>query len=221
MWRLFHQTLCPFSRTVRLVIGERRLAYELIEVGPDGETRPARTGYRNTLPRLCDPVRNITLTGSWSICEYLDETAPGPCMLIGAAEQRAEIRRLVAWADQSFYEQVTQPALSARLPGWANRRTRIEGSLASASRHADDLLDELEGLLDRRTWLAGPTISLADLAIAAQISVADYLSVIDWSGHSHAHIWYSVIKSRRSFQPLLVDRVEGVVPPFHYTRIDG
>ena len=177
------------------------------------DPRAAKTGYCNTLPRLCSPVRNFTLTGSWSICEYLEERAPGPSMLIGSAEQRAEIRRLVAWADEIFFQQVSLPALSARLPGWANRQTRTDGDLGSATRHADRLLDELESLLDRRTWLAGPMISLADLAAAAQISVADYLGLIDWSGHDQVSTWYSVMKSRRSFQPLLADRVGALYQP--------
>ena len=221
VWQLFHQTLCPFSRTVRLLLGELRLAYELGEVAPDNDPHRARTGYRDILPRLCDPIRGITLTGHWSVCEYLEETALVPRMLIGSAEQRAEIRRLVAWADQDFYEHVTQPELAGRLPGSAGRRTKVSYGLSRAVRNADTLLDELDTLLDRRMWLAGPTLTLADLVAAAQVSVADYFGVINWSGHDQAQTWYSVLKSRRCFQPLLADRVEGIIPPRHYAQIDS
>ena len=41
----------------------------------------------------------------------------------------------------------------------------------------------MDWLIDNRPWLAGSTMSLADLAAAAQISVADYLGGIDWKGH--------------------------------------
>ena len=99
--------------------------------------------------------------------------------------------------------------------------SKVSCGLSRAVRNADTLLDELDTLLDHRMWLAGPTLTLTDLAAAAQVSVADYLGVIDWSGHDQAYIWYSVLKSRRSFQPLLTDRVEAMTPPPHYAQIDS
>ena len=70
-------------------------------------------------------------------------------------------------------------------------------------------------------WLAGATLSLADLAAAAQISVADYLGGLDWSGHEQARGWYAVLKSRPSFRPLLSERMEVIHPPDHYAQIDS
>jgi glutathione S-transferase len=220
VWQLYHFPLCPFSRKVRLVLSERGIAYELIESATDDSTATLQLGRGSRIPALHDPVRGILLTDSMTICEYLEETAPGPSMLIGSAEQRAEIRRLVAWADQDFYEHVTQPALATRLPSYAGRQTWISDDQNGSRLTTDALLDELDTLLDRRRWLAGTTLSLADLATAAQVSVADYLGAIDWSGHDQAHTWYSVLKSRRSFQPLLADQVEGIDPAQGYSAID-
>ena len=64
--------------------------------------------------------------------------------------------------------------------------------------------------------MAGAQISLADFAAAAQISVADYLGGIDWTGHDEAHGWYRVMKSRPSFRALLNDKMEGLPPPPGY-----
>jgi glutathione S-transferase len=221
VWQLYHFPLCPFSRKVRLVLSEHGLAYELIDEAPDDSTATLQLGRGSRIPALHDPVHGIWLTDSMSICEYLEETVPGASMLLGSAEQRAEIRRLVAWADQDFYEHVTQPALATMLPLYAGRRSWVNDGLGRSRLTTDALLDELDTLLDRRRWLAGPTLSLADLATAAQVSVADYLGAIDWSGHDQAHTWYSVLKSRRSFQPLLADRLEGIIPPRHYSQIDS
>ncbi len=68
--------------------------------------------------------------------------------------------------------------------------------------------------------MAGAQLSLADFAAAAQISVADYLGGIDWSGHEGAHGWYRVMKSRPSFRPLLTEK-DGRHPctPSHYARM--
>ena len=82
-------------------------------------------------------------------------------------------------------------------------------------------LDYIDWLIDTRQWIAGPTLSLADLACAAQLSVADYLGGIDWKGHDQTRHWYSVMKSRPSFRPLLSEKMEGLPPPPHYALVDA
>ncbi|RYY41380.1 MAG: glutathione S-transferase family protein, partial [Sphingomonadales bacterium] len=71
------------------------------------------------------------------------------------------------------------------------------------------------------SWLAGPMLSLADLAAASQLSVADYLGGIDWTGHEQTAAWYAVFKSRPSFRPLLQEKMEGIHPPAHYALVDA
>ena len=75
-------------------------------------------------------------------------------------------------------------------------------------------------LLDNRNWLGGASLSLADLAGAAHISVADYLGGIDWRSHTQTRDWYSGLKSRPSFRPLLSERMEVIAPPAHYDKVD-
>ncbi|PSJ19443.1 glutathione S-transferase, partial [Halomonas sp. ND22Bw] len=75
-------------------------------------------------------------------------------------------------------------------------------------------------LLDHRQWIGGATMSLADLAAAAQISIADYLGGIDFKTHDLAKRWYVGMKSRPSFRPLLAERMEGVPPPADYEKLD-
>ena len=81
-------------------------------------------------------------------------------------------------------------------------------------------LDYVDYLLDHRRWLAGPVLSLADLAAAAHISVADYLGGLDWRGHEQTRAWYAGLKSRPSFRPLLAERMEIISPPDHYDKVD-
>src|SRR3546814_18089300 len=85
---------------------------------------------------------------------------------------------------------------------------------------ANNHLDYIDYLIDHRTWLAGATMSLADLAAAAHISVADYLGGIDWTGHDQTKGWYSGLKSRPSFPPLLAARMEIVSPPKYNEDVD-
>ena len=93
--------------------------------------------------------------------------------------------------------------------------------LRDAMRLANEHLDYLDWLIDNRPWLAGAQMSLADLAAAAQISVADYLGGIDWTGHEQTRGWYSVFKSRPSFRPLLAERMDVIQPPKHYADVNA
>lgn len=165
--------------------------------------------------------KNIAIPDSRAIAEYFEETVDRNPMINGTATQRAEIRRLVALFDENFYADVTAPLLSERMRKRILRQPPDSGALRNAMKLAHGHLDYLDWLIDNRPWVAGSTMSLADLAAAAQISVADYLGGIDWSGHEQSRGWYAVFKSRPSFRPLLTERMETIQPPSHYALVDG
>ena len=117
---------------------------------------------------------------------------------------------------------MTEPLLNERMKKRLFLKLSPDSrALRDAMRLAHDHLDYIDYLLDHRPWLAGATMSLADRAAAAQISVADYLGGIDWSKHEQARGWYSVFKSRPSFRPLLAERMEVIQPPSHYADVNA
>lgn len=223
MWQLFQFPLCPFSRKVRLLLAEKGVAYELVRENPWEQ----REEFFNLNPTGRTPVvrhseRNITLADSRAICEYFEETVDKNPMINGTATNRAEIRRLLALFDEVFFADVTEPLLYERMKKRIVLRQPPDSRmLREAMRLANEHLDYVDYLIDNRPWLAGATMSLADLAAAAQISVADYLGGIDWKAHEQAHGWYSVFKSRPSFRPLLAERMEVIHPPAHYADVNA
>lgn len=223
MWQLHQFPLCPFSRKVRLVLGEKNVAYELVRCHPwERGEELARLNHAGRTPVLADPARNVALSDSRAICEFLEETIERGPLLTGSSLARAEIRRLVALFDESYYGDVTGPLLSEKmLKRVVTRQPPDSRTLREAMKASHEHLDYIDWLVDTRNWLAGPMLSLADLAAAAQISVADYLGGIDWSGHEQAKAWYSVVKSRPSFRPLLQEKMEGIQPPSHYALVDA
>jgi glutathione S-transferase len=222
MWQLYQFPLCPFSRKVRLVLGEKSVAHELVreypwerrdefvDLNPAGET-----------PVLVDNEAGIALLGSQPICEYFDETNAKMPMIHGNAVLRAEIRRLTEWFDEKFFREVGEPLmherLRKRLVSNDSPDTRV---LREAMRIANGHLDYMDYLLDHRRWLAGAGLSLADFTAAAHLSVVDYLGALDWRGHKQTKDWYAVMKSRPAFRPLLGERMEVIVPPAHYDKVD-
>ncbi|CAN1487316.1 Gst Glutathione S-transferase [Sphingomonadaceae bacterium] len=222
MWQLLQFPLCPFSRKVRLQMGEKGIAYSLVRENP-WEHRDDFL-YMNPAARtpvLIDPARNLTLADSVAIGEYIEEISDTAPMISGSTAYRAEIRRLVAWFDQQFFGDVTAPLLHERMKKRiVHRQPPDSNVLREAMRLANGHLDYIDYLIDHRAWMAGPTMSMADLAAAAQISVADYLGGIDWSGHEQTKSWYSMFKSRPSFRPLLSERMESITPPPYYEQVD-
>ena len=222
MWKLYQFPLCPFSRKVRLMLGEKGVAHELVrespwqrrdefvDINPAGQT-----------PVLVEDQKGTILIDSGAICEYFEETIEKAPMIPGTSLNRAEVRRLVAWLDDRLYGDVVAPMMEERMRKRIVSRdppdTRI---LREAMKTANSYLDYMDYLLDHRRWLAGPVLSLADLAAAAHLSVADYLGGLDWRGHKQTTDWYSVMKSRPSFRPLLTERMEVIAPPPHYDKVD-
>ncbi|MFD1786104.1 glutathione S-transferase family protein [Sphingomonas floccifaciens] len=223
MWQLYQFPLCPFSRKVRLLLAEKGVGYEPVRESPWAR----RDEFLDMNPAGQTPVMIDTeragapLIDSMAICEYFEETVDKAAMINGTAANRAEIRRLVAWFDTQFYRDITAPLLNERMLKRVVHRSAPDASLLrEAMRAAVGHLDYIDYLLDHRTWLAGATMSLADLAAAAQISVADYLGGIDWKSHEQAKRWYVGMKSRPSFRPLLAERMEIVSPPADYEKLD-
>ncbi len=221
MWLLHQFPLCPFSRKVRLCLGEKGVAYDLIVERP-WEMRDEFQDLNpaSETPVLVDPDKGITLIDSTAICEYFEETVERSPLLAGPALQRAEARRLVAWLDHHFYGLAVHPMMTERLRKRLDRQTPDAGAIREAMRWTNRQLDYLDYLLDHRAWLAGPRLSLADLTAAAHLSVADYLGAVDWRAHEPLRRWYSGLKSRPSFRPLLAERMSPVDPPKHYDKVD-
>jgi glutathione S-transferase len=217
MWQLYQFPLCPFSRKVRLLLGEKGVGYELVRESPWArrdeflDMNPA-----GQTPVMADSAAGITLIDSGAICEYFEETIEKAPMIAGTAANRAEIRRLVAWFDEKLYGQVVAPLMYERMEKRIVHRTSPDARmLREAMKAADGHLDYIDYLLDHRRWIAGAALSLADLAAAA-----DYLGGIDWRGHEQTRTWYAGLKSRPSFRPLLSERMEIVGPPEHYDKVD-
>ncbi|MGI9412463.1 MAG: glutathione S-transferase family protein [Hyphomicrobiales bacterium] len=229
MPKLFHFPLCPFSRRIRLALGEFDVEAELSEEKPWALSKGV-TAFNPapTLPVLVDDG-GAHVCGVEAVSEYLDETVAGegskPSLIGRAPLERAEVRRLVAWFDVRFQREVTGKLLFEKVDrrfmtpqqgGGSPDMGAMRAGAASIRRH----LDYIGELADARRWLAGDFLSYADLAAAAHLSCLDYLGDVPWGQAPAAKGWYTKIKSRPSFRPLLADQIRGVRPPRSYADLD-
>lgn len=226
MPRLHHFTLDPYSRRMRLALNEYGSDAELRDEEPWAPSPDLFTlNPAGTLPVLVEDDGGA-INGVEALTEYLEETRNGSTSLIqGNARERAEVRRLTGWFDTKFYAEVTEPILTEKVIRRFMPRDQGGGSPEMARvRKANDLikahLDYVGRLADRRNWLAGDHLSLADLAGAAHLSAIDYIGDVPWADFPSAKAWFQRLKSRPTFRPLLTDSVRGLPASKSYTDLD-
>ena len=203
---LLHQTLCPHSRYVRLILGEYGI--------PKRACMEERFWERREEFMLLNPAGEIPvlvaegqppIPGAAIIAEYIEETLPAEHsadrLLPAAAEERVEVRRLASWFNDKFHVEVSGPLVTERV--FKRHMTAEQGggppdteALRAARHNIRYHLAYIGWLVRTRDWLAGDRLSLADLAAAAHLSAADYLGDVPWNADEAAKNWYARVKSR-------------------------
>jgi glutathione S-transferase len=218
---LYHMSLSPFSRKVRLVLAEKRLAFDLRHERV-WERRPEylELNPAGTVPTLVEDS-GLAIPDSGVICEYLEEAYPGTALLGRTLAERVEARRLVAWFDGKFAAEVTRNLLGEKVMKRMSGRGNPDGAAIRTGYLALRYhLEYLGWLSETRKWLAGSAISLADFTAAAHLSSLDFIGDVDWNVSQPARDWYARIKSRPSFRGVLADHVPGMAAPAHYVDLD-
>lgn len=226
---LYHHPLSAASRYIRLQLGEYGLEVELREVEPLARDEALLAlNPAGGLPVFVDD-NDAAISPGTAIAEYLVETKGvrrgEDSLMPETAVERAETRRLVSWFADKMSREVTEPLVNELLlkrvagpgvGGGSPDSVAIRAGRSNIRTH----LRYISYLTERRDWLSGRRMSLADLAAAAEISCVDYLGEVPWEDNGPAKQWYARIKSRMSFRPILADRVKGVPPSRHYAILD-
>ena len=218
MLTLFHHPFCPHSRFVRLALDELSLVPGLIEE----RTWERRTEFLKLNPAGTTPVLleegMPPVPGAAVIAEYLDETRgaklPRQRLMPPEPAARIEVRRLMSWFNDKFYEEVSGALVMERvykrfIPASEGGGSPSTEALRAARGNIKYHLAYIGWLIRSRDWLAGASLTYADLAAAAHLSTADYLGDVPWDADETAKNWYARIKSRPSFRTLLVETLPG------------
>ena len=221
MLMVYHLWLSPASRKVRLTLGEKKLEFDL-EVEKTWERRPEFLALNPTgkVPVMVEEDGAV-YADSVSICEYLDESVPEPPLIGRQPAARAEVRRLVAWFDHKFNREVTENLVGEKvMKRFLGLGAPDSKAIRAGHNNIHTHLSYISYLIERRKWLAGNELTLADISAAAHLSCVDYLGDVPWEDHLPAKDWYARIKSRPSFRPLLSDHIPGAPPSRHYANLD-
>ena len=143
---LYDAPRCPFCARVRIVLAEKAVPYEVVEI--DLADRPAWLYEKNPTGRV--PVLeedDRPLPESAVIMEFLEERHPAPALLPADPADRADVRVRIFRADE-----LTTPYYALRR-GDEGARGRVDAALA-----------RLDAALVARPWLGGAEFGLADAA---------------------------------------------------------
>jgi glutathione S-transferase len=157
MLTLYDAQRCPYCARVRIVVAEKGLEIEPIEI--DLDDRPAWIYEKNSTGRV--PVveeDGWTLPESAVIMEYLEERYPEPSLLAADPADRA-VARLRIYRHDTF----TKPYYGLR-----------RGEPGADALFAEQL-ERLDAELEEHPWLGGAEYGLADIAYVPWVLGAGYV----------------------------------------------
>jgi glutathione S-transferase len=154
-----------YTRIARLALEEKGVPYTLEEVeifGPGGV--PAAHFERHPFGRI--PVLRhgeFSVFETAAITRYVDEAFDGPPLQPAGPRSRARMTQIIGLLDSYAYRPmvwgVFVQRMSVPLEGGSPDEAEITRSLEAAGA----VLNVLEGMLGAHAFLAGPTLTLADL----------------------------------------------------------
>jgi RNA polymerase-associated protein len=152
MMNLYSGTTDPFSHRCRIVLYEKGMDFEIIDV--DLYNKPediAVINPYNRVPVLVD--RELVLYESNIINEYIDERFPHPQLMPPDPIMRARARQLLHSFEREMFEHI--PALEPSQKG-----------VEKARAHVRDHLIQLAPMFARQKFMLGDEFSMLDVAIA-------------------------------------------------------
>ena len=195
MQTLYHLWLSPFCRKVRIVLHEKKIDVDLkVENVWERRKEFLALNPAGEVPVLLEPG-GTALSGSNVISEFLDEIHPEPALVGRHPLERAEVRRLVNWFDGKFNAEVTENLVGEKvMKRFLGLGAPDSKAIRAGHNNINTHLSYISYLIERRKWLAGNELTLADIAAAAHLSTIDYLGDVPWTDHLSAKDWYARIK---------------------------
>ncbi|MFK8040438.1 MAG: glutathione S-transferase family protein [Rickettsiaceae bacterium] len=218
--KLYHHTICPFSRQIRLYLKELDTEFKLFR--EDYWLRSQSLLKLNPAGNL--PVLmlddNSIISGAYPITEYFNDAYQDFIFMSQNILIKSEIRRLIHWCNDKLYHEVTKILINEKFISMIFSYTPRVNHLQIAHENLMQHLKYFTNMLESRSFLACDTVSAADIALACHISIIDYFGQINWDKWHVIKNWYVILKSRPSFQELLHDRLAGFDPPLYYHELD-
>jgi RNA polymerase-associated protein len=164
MMRLYSGTSCPYSHRCRIVLFEKGMDFEVIDVDLMNKSEDvAAINPYGKVPVLVE--RDLVLYEANIINEYIDERFPHPQLMPPDPVMRGRARLFLHRFEQEIYSQVD--AIENGVPKAADKARAI----------VRDNLTQLSQILATQKFLLGDEFSMLDVAIAPMLWRLDHYGI--------------------------------------------
>ena len=170
MMTLYSGTTDPFSQRCRIVLHEKGMDFQIIDVDLDHKPEDlAVMNPYNQVPVLVE--RDLVLHESNIINEYIDERFPHPQLMPGDPVARARVRLFLLNFEKELFAHVN--ILENR--GITAKPT--DKQLEKARSQIKDRLTQLAPIFLKNKYMLGDDFSMLDVAIAPLLWRLDYYGI--------------------------------------------
>jgi glutathione S-transferase len=192
---LFGLARSVYTRVARLTLEEKAVPYRLEEVeifGPGGA--PANPLGRHPFGRIPALLHDtFSVYETHAICRYIDEAFPGPSLQPTTPDARARMTQFVGLLDSYAYRPMVWGVFVQRVRIPLRGGAADEQVVAKSLDEARTALSAISSLAGESPFLAGPTLTLADLhaypilrylslAPEGQAAIAEHPPLTRWLG---------------------------------------
>ncbi|MCP4412482.1 MAG: stringent starvation protein A [Gammaproteobacteria bacterium] len=190
---LYSSNMDIYSHQVRIVLAEKGVNFEVIDVDPDNKPEDlADLNPYNTVPTLVD--RDLVLFEAQIIMEYLDERFPHPPLMPVYPVARARSRLMIHRVERDWYSlrrEIISPDTSAI-------------NLEKTRKDLKDSLISLAPVFSDMPFFLSEDFTLVDCCLAPLLWRLDSMGVVlDGRGSTEVKKYMTRLFERESFQASL------------------
>ena len=160
----------PFVRSVEMGLKEKRAPYRLHAMSP-GETKSEAYLKRQPFGRVpAFQHGDFDLYETQAVLRYIDAVFPEPSLTPADPRAAARMNQIIGINDWYLFPKAAAVVVFQRIVGpMLLNITTDEAAVAGAVPMARVCVAELDRLLGTQTFLAGETLSIADVLLAPQV----------------------------------------------------
>jgi glutathione S-transferase len=198
---LYHDLRAPNPRRVRMLLAEKNVAYDTIEVSiAAAANRTPEFTRKNPLQLL--PVLELedgrVLRESMAISRYLEDLHPEPNLFGRDSWERAQIEMWNRHAELELLIPIAQVFRNSS-PFFAGRIKQVPEYAEVMREIVGTRFDWLDGELAQREFFAGARFSVADITAVCAIDFGKPSNIrIDGAKHPHLKAWHERVSARPS-----------------------
>ncbi len=194
-----------FVRTARLACEEKGITHELRAIGQNTRPDLKTPEYKKLHPFGKIPTMqhgDFTLYESTAIARYIDETFNGPALRPSDLKERALMEQWISSIQDNYVPVLLWGFVAEHIFGSGPDGKPDQKKIESAKPQIRERLEILDNYLTGRTFIAGDSLSIADMLF---VPIGHYVGNLPgglplFDGLENLGRWWDAVSTRPSFK---------------------